>query len=218
MKLDLLVASKNLRALSASAQLAVLAPQPRPLIYKLLSKPLSPLVSARVRSRDMLYSSDALAFPATTQIGSFLWRVDLPFVARIQDGDTAYEILVPSGWETDYGSVPRVLWNFVPPLGDYSAAYVLHDFLYASETFDRAACDWLLLLALRDLGASWTTRNAVYCSVRAFGGFVWAKHEEAATRRMRRLALATRLQLASASNPYDLRYNTDTNHYELAVR
>ena len=39
------------------------------------------------------------------------------------------EIIVPKGFRTDLASVPRLLWVFIPPMGRYSCASVVHDYL-----------------------------------------------------------------------------------------
>ncbi len=42
-------------------------------------------------------------------------------------------IVVPRGFETDLSSVPRFLWSFSPPYGDFLLAAILHDWMYASD-------------------------------------------------------------------------------------
>lgn len=39
-------------------------------------------------------------------------------------------ITIPAGYVTDFSSVPRVLWPFIPPHGRAMAASVLHDYFY----------------------------------------------------------------------------------------
>lgn len=43
--------------------------------------------------------------------------------------DTLGTITVPTGFVTDFNSIPRVLWNLLPPT-DYPEAALPHDFLY----------------------------------------------------------------------------------------
>jgi hypothetical protein len=57
-------------------------------------------------------------------------------------GDT---IVVPAGFETDFASIPRVLWIIEPPLGDAGKAAVLHDYLYETASVTarlRTASSW----------------------------------------------------------------------------
>ena len=212
--LKILIPPRSPRAHDAAYLLPGFQHSPRPALYKALARPLLPMVSARIRTRQLIYT-DGLSFPATTQIGDFLWSVNLPFVVRLDDGATHYEILIPPGWDTDYGSVPRIFWNIVPPLGIYSAAYVLHDYLYEAELYDRATCDWLLLLALQDLGAWWIERNTIYSAVRTCGWAVWRNHDQEHVKAAKTLQRATQFQIMSADNPYDLAFNTETKRYEL---
>lgn len=39
-------------------------------------------------------------------------------------------ITVPAGFETDFASIPRGLWNLFPPIGRYARPAIIHDFLY----------------------------------------------------------------------------------------
>ncbi|MEM9213525.1 MAG: DUF1353 domain-containing protein [Cyanobacteria bacterium P01_F01_bin.150] len=40
-------------------------------------------------------------------------------------------ISVPAGFQTDFASVPCVFWPILPPVGRYSKAAVIHDYLCA---------------------------------------------------------------------------------------
>lgn len=41
--------------------------------------------------------------------------------------------VVQKGFETDFASVPKILWSIFPPLGKYTQAAVLHDWLYSGN-------------------------------------------------------------------------------------
>lgn len=79
-------------------------------------------------------------------------------------------------WTTDYGSIPKVFQNLLSPTR-FPAPYILHDWLYTAELFDRSTCDWILLEALQESGANWLVRNTIYSAVRAGGWAVWRKHD-----------------------------------------
>lgn len=79
-------------------------------------------------------------------------------------------IRVPRGFVTDFASVPRGLWNLFPPQGKYSAAAVVHDYLYRRTIWDRSICDAVLLEAMQSLGVNWLSRHLIYRAVRVFGG------------------------------------------------
>ena len=88
------------------------------------------------------------------------------------------EILIEPGFVCDGGSVPRFAWATVssPYATRFSLAFILHDALYASEMFDRATCDKIFYELMTELNCPWLARNKAYYAVRAFGGFVWRKH------------------------------------------
>jgi len=88
-------------------------------------------------------------------------------------------IIVPSGFITDFASIPRILWVFWPPMGQYSGAAILHDYLYSSQKHSRDRCDDIFMEAMVVLGVSRRTRYALFYGVRCGGWCAWNKHKEA---------------------------------------
>jgi Protein of unknown function (DUF1353) len=95
-------------------------------------------------------------------------------------------IVVKAGFKTDLASIPRALWNILPPVGKYDAAAVLHDCLYQLGgvpylygTITRAEADAVLLEAMGVLGVSRWQRWTIYAGVRAGGWKVWNKYRAA---------------------------------------
>lgn len=100
------------------------------------------------------------------------------------DPDQAWTVSVPTGFRTDFASVPRGLWNLFPPTGRYAPAAVLHDFLYQTAhvgdvEISRGYADSVLRRASGDLGVSWMTRTLMYAGVRSGGWIVWRRHRGA---------------------------------------
>ncbi|MDE2100118.1 MAG: DUF1353 domain-containing protein [Patescibacteria group bacterium] len=137
-----------------------------------------------------LYYPNFISMPETIELpDGDTWILEYPFAYIRQNEDRI--IVPPSGpgsvqdmlrnpnWTTDYGSIPMVFQNILRKDGRYAPAYVVHDWLYSSEKFDRATCDWILLEMLQELGAYWLTRNTIYSGVRIGGGFVWRNHDPA---------------------------------------
>lgn len=133
------------------------------------------------------YSDAWMDEPATQQLkGGKTWAVEKPFwwlgknrtilVPPSGRGDIATWIESPE-WITDYGSIPAIFQSLFSKT-EYGGPYLLHDWLYSAELFDRATCDWILLEALQEAGANWFTRNAIYSAVRAGGWNVWRKHDK----------------------------------------
>jgi Protein of unknown function (DUF1353) len=85
-------------------------------------------------------------------------------------GDT---IDVPVGFRTDFASVPRVLWVFLPPWGRYGNAAVIHDYLYWVQSRSRQEADSILLEAMDVLGVSPLQKLPIYWAVRVAGWIAW---------------------------------------------
>lgn len=77
---------------------------------------------------------------------------------------------VPKGFVTDLASIPKILWNVLPPFGKYDRPAVVHDFLYRFNGVTRAQADAVLLEAMRVKMVPWFQRWVIYTGVR-FGGW-----------------------------------------------
>ena len=93
------------------------------------------------------------------------------------DWDEAFEpvtlVEVPAGFETDFNSVPRGLWNFFPPW-EYPEAGVVHDYLYRHPSVhSRAAADRCHRRILELLGCPWWKRWPAWIALRLFGWGPW---------------------------------------------
>lgn len=85
--------------------------------------------------------------------------------------------IIPAGFEFDYASVPRGLWNTFPPDDpDYSAASLVHDWLYAGEYFPREFNDHVFLSLMRLSGVSAIKRALMFAAVRIGGAFTYKDH------------------------------------------
>ncbi len=87
-------------------------------------------------------------------------------------------VRVPYWFDTDGASVPRILWNLLPPFGQYGQAAVVHDKLYrdgkllvngVEVDISREECDAIFLEAMKVLGVNVVTRYTMYYAVRMFG-------------------------------------------------
>lgn len=87
-------------------------------------------------------------------------------------------IRVPAGFITDFASVPKILWNILPPIGLAGKAAVIHDWLYAGQQFSRAETDGIYLEAMAALGVGWAQRYAMYAGVRLGGWVAWKEHQK----------------------------------------
>ena len=84
-------------------------------------------------------------------------------------------IRVPSGFITDFASVPRLFWRLIPPWGKYARAAVVHDWLYCSHELSRKESDRVFEHLMKELGVGWLKRKTMYRAVRAAGWLPWRK-------------------------------------------
>ena len=86
-------------------------------------------------------------------------------------------IRVPKGFITDFASIPRILWNILPPAGPYGKAAVIHDYLYQSggkisgrvKCYTKVESDIIFREAMKVLGVGWLKRTLMYQAVKIFG-------------------------------------------------
>jgi Protein of unknown function (DUF1353) len=83
-------------------------------------------------------------------------------------------IVVPKNFVTDFASVPRALWDFVTPAGDYKFAAASHDFLYWEQPCTKSQADRLFLQAMIDSDVEPWQRKLLYQAVRDAGHSAWA--------------------------------------------
>jgi len=86
-------------------------------------------------------------------------------------------IQVPKGFISDFASIPVPFRFFIPKLGLYNKAAVLHDAVYQGVDkllfLEREDADLLFLDAMTDLKVKKWKRYAMYYFVRTFGFLAW---------------------------------------------
>lgn len=80
---------------------------------------------------------------------------------------------VPAGFQTNFASVPRILQLFFRKKDVYSAASVLHDYLYASKEVSKKEADEILEEGMIVAGSSKTTAKIFHLAVKFFGYSSW---------------------------------------------
>ena len=80
---------------------------------------------------------------------------------------------VPQGFETDFASVPFILWFILPKWGKYGNAAVIHDYLYDQQTNTRLTADDIFAEAMTVLNVPFWQRFCLYTGVRLFGWWAW---------------------------------------------
>ena len=84
---------------------------------------------------------------------------------------------MPVGFVTDLASIPQLFWSMLRPDGEYAYAAIVHDYLYWFQTRSREESDMILKLGMEDFFIDRLTIEAIYRSVRTFGGASWSKNE-----------------------------------------
>ena len=102
--------------------------------------------------------------------GSF-WhtRAPLVWVSRV----SGRSVTVPSGFVTDFASIPAIVWPLLPKWGKYGLASVVHDYLYAVGRGERSDADAALLDAMQDLRERSWRDSLIEGALRLAGGGAW---------------------------------------------
>lgn len=101
------------------------------------------------------------------------------------------QIEILAGFFCDLASIPRLFWRIFPPAGKYTAAAIVHDFLYWNQAtaenatnnilITRDDADATFLEAMEALGVGWFTRKTIYRAVRIGGSSSWSDNYEKRT-------------------------------------
>jgi hypothetical protein len=106
------------------------------------------------------------------------WVVAAPLMWHDPDLDQVF--VVPRGFVTDLGSIPRLLWSIYPRDGIYRKAAVIHDWLCARIAQGDVPWSWVFAAdvfwrAMRDSGVPPVTARVLWLAVQAYG--VWRVSE-----------------------------------------
>jgi hypothetical protein len=109
--------------------------------------------------------------------GTFVLVEPLQYASAVLDG----VLTVPAGFPTDFASIPRGLWNILPPVGKYDAGAVCHDRLYRDGGFGgraiaRGVADRVLREAMEVSGVNRVQRWLIYAGLRTGGWVVWRRY------------------------------------------
>ena len=103
-------------------------------------------------------------------LDGFHWKLLHDF--EVED-EVLGKIIAPVDFITDLGSIPRIFWNIIPPNGKPTYAYVIHDYLYATQKTTRKQADDCLFRMMDSLGASTIENWTVWSAVRIGGWTAW---------------------------------------------
>ena len=105
------------------------------------------------------------AFPPAPQVAS-----------RMPQAGIKVSIEIPEGFETDFASIPRILWPLFPPDGPWLEASIVHDYCYREPVpFSRFFADALFRELMARYGVPRWRRVLFYYAVRLCGWLWWKK-------------------------------------------
>lgn len=101
---------------------------------------------------------------------------------------TRKEIIVPNGYISDGGSIPKIFWWILSPFENYAKNCILHDYLcdlFHLGFISRKQADKIFLESMEELKIKKSTRVTLYCFVRLYGLIrynplslkIWGKNE-----------------------------------------
>jgi hypothetical protein len=101
------------------------------------------------------------------------------FIVYVTHYDTT---IIPSGFWTDFASIPHIFQSFIPVLDKHLRAAVLHDYMYYAQELNgrkitRAKADKIFLIAMKACGVAWFKRELMYSAVRIGGWVAYNKYK-----------------------------------------
>lgn len=102
------------------------------------------------------------------------WKLinDFSYIDR-DDG----EILVPSGFITDFASIPKIFWSAFGAPSNYAPSATIHDYICRNKIFDRKKCDKIFYRAMIDSYVNYITAVTFYSAVRLYSNFIEIRGE-----------------------------------------
>jgi hypothetical protein len=101
------------------------------------------------------------------------WKLVKPFSYHVGSKFSRTVITVPKGFVTDFASVPRFLWGWIPYWGKWGKASVIHDYLYSTHQVERSITDAIFYEAMLVEGTNPRITQLMYYAVRLFGWMAW---------------------------------------------
>ena len=105
----------------------------------------------------------------TDSSGHSIWATERALVYELGGLGSNIKIVVPSNFQTDLATIPRIFWSlFLPFAPKYAAAAVLHDFLCEKDGFSRFMADCIFLEAMKIFSVGRLRRWCMFGAVRFY--------------------------------------------------
>lgn len=117
------------------------------------------------------------------------WKVAQGFTYRLCQPDGVQFVRIPTGFVTDFASMPLGV-VFKSPGGRWDKPAIVHDVLYKTmqvsvegkaepRIVTRGEADAIFKEAMEVAGVNWVSRQIIYAGVRAGGWRAWNQHRKA---------------------------------------
>lgn len=87
---------------------------------------------------------------------------------RLLNNEEVSGITIPKGFITDFASVPKIFWFFIPPMGKHNRAALMHDYLCWSSLISREDADYKFYKSLKEHGVSKGIAKIMHLAVRVY--------------------------------------------------
>lgn len=124
------------------------------------------------------------------------WSLVESFTYRL--ANTRDSVVIPSGFVTDFASIPKLAQSIISALGSHGLPAILHDYLYWEQACARNQADVLFRKAMEEMGVGPTTAGVMYRAVELGGSSAWRENADA------RAAGLTRIIPADQVRPFNV--------------
>jgi hypothetical protein len=124
------------------------------------------------------------------ELGRFadpIYFLGQPISWQPNPGQVFAAVTVPTGFVTDFASIPAIFWSYLRPDGKYAYAAIVHDYLYWMQQRPREEADQILKFAMQDFNINSATVLAIYEAVHLFGGSAWRNNADLKARGEKRI-------------------------------
>ena len=111
-----------------------------------------------------------------TRNGTQVFKLTAPFTYISKKHG---KLTVPTGFETDGVSSPRIIWPLIGPTSKAFKISIFHDYVFSKVckyNFTRKEADDLMLEGMIDLEVPLIERRIVYRALRLFSWMFWKKN------------------------------------------
>lgn len=106
--------------------------------------------------------------------GREIFELHEPLSYEIGDNGSNIVITAIQGFRSDYGSIPRIFWRLLPPIGEYGRATIIHDMLCSSKNFPRIIADAIFYDCMVSVGVPVWKRVFIYAGIKTYW-ICWGK-------------------------------------------